>query len=291
MRHSPRELVEMMPKIDEIVLGMSHALNDTHDNFEQFEELIDACHQARVDGREDAIAIPAVRFAIDSTLATSNLPEVSDRLPDEIHERATVGRAIAATIANIGIKQGIVQNLLDHYRDPIDRFIAWEVGADSDLLARLSGAPIYDSAVVIGGSCRLLLNEGYPPEEARKIIKRSGALLVMSGVDAQHVVHASGPLGYPYTESDSLEFNGSSEPAVSFTGDAKTHIRKFAGVGCPAGDIKIRKDIKSTGQPQETTLLEHYWGELTDYLITDRATTDEPVVKVSEDELEYITLG
>jgi hypothetical protein len=222
-------------------------------------------------GSPEALYVPAVKLIVGATLNVLSLPDVAERLPQEVAAR----RSAALYAAEYATNLALTVDAFSHYyakNSDLNNLAVRKGDAlairDKTYLLSLGQAPFYDVSIVSGGAHRVI-QENNISETPSDVIARSTGLLAISGVYKGHSRKAVNYLGNPYARSEHLALEGQeNDPNVGFTPLANEFLRGLheKGRGCPAGKIP--------SGASEGTLLEEYWGKIVTYLVPPDATTD-----------------
>lgn len=228
---------------------------------------------------ELACDVVATQMLIDGTLATVRLPQVWDRLPNEIADRDAVVGSISQKLGTIVAKSGTFLSGIAQHTGALGRSLTrGDVTnlQNAEHMSSLGGAAFSDARLVIGGAHRVLrrlpLTEPITP-----VIQRSTSLPAeISRASTKRMPWVVSRLGFPYILPRYLPTftNQARLTEVTFAGDARMVIDRAADPerGCPAGRIR---DPSGPG-----TVLTRAWVDIVAVLAPENATSTERNRKV-----------
>lgn len=227
-------------------------------------------------GHGEALYVPAVKYIVDATLGIVTQPQIEPRLPKSVTARSQVAIHFAKYVVDVGLRGGIFMHFYTHNPDLRDAPMGeGEIVHLSDpddetgYLASIGGAPFYDTGLVSGGALNFL-KEQHVAESPADVIKRSSGLLAISGVYKGLSSVAFDYLGLPYALPKHFRLvPDTEETKLAFSEETAALLRKLqvSDRGCPSGRI-------ASPEKPDTTILQHSWHRLVDYLVPPGATAE-----------------
>jgi hypothetical protein len=227
--------------------------------------------EAMPHGLQRAFLVPALRFAVRSTLHTLEHEDVAYQLPYEIDARRDVAHQVVTEVVAGAIKDGVYKRGYRKAKMPrlreLDNYTRLYT---AQYMGDLGASAFRDAAWTGGGAFKLLEAHSSPVEDKMGVIQRSSGLLIVSRLKDDRLSHVRARLGIPYLHSHHMWIAGDGEdrrvrfrPVVPMLRDA--YYLSMVD-GCPANKVK-------TGRGQETVLREE-WRNIVSYLIPPRASAD-----------------
>jgi hypothetical protein len=237
-----------------------------------YEPLAEAAAKQVADGFPDARHLAVVRVMVDATLGVLAQPEVRQRLPLEITDRAVAAEECARTLAGVACRSKLFVNMYK-LSPALGPLLASNTERDltSEVFVGTNGInPFFETSVTAGGAYKLL-RRGQITEPAAAVIGRSTSLLATSRADRDQLDRVFNRLGFPYVLPGHLAIKEGPQPEVIFTSAARAIINKFCTEtsGCPAAKVA------DPTQPIHTVLTEA-WERIVHFLVPENATTRTP---------------